>query len=329
VFSFSLSPWEWFAIAAFLGGVMSYAAGWRALRRKWTIASIPTSKARSVAMGMAELAGKAKSAGQGMVSPLRQVPCVWYRLEVIRESEKDDKRSSEIVLRREQACPFFLQDETGRVLVIPQGAEIHGVPLADLWVIPGLEPPADARHFCDMNGIPWRLGLGGARYRIREWALIADADVYVLGEATRAREYAGERMKKVSAKLREWLSRPEKTAEFDLNRDGLIQPEEWDAAKASAHGEVLKEDWDKQPEAEGVHIKRGRSGYFIIASGTEKEVIKAQGYPVLLLALGLGLAGAGFAVLPKAGYRDPVFWAIGGAVAAWYFLKLVLRRVMR
>lgn len=83
--------------------------GWRLLQAR-QIRLLPTSRARSVAVGLAELAGVARPIDSGAAIG---EPILGWRYEVGEDS----------VRRVDVLRPFWLEDDTGRVLIDPRGAE--------------------------------------------------------------------------------------------------------------------------------------------------------------------------------------------------------------
>jgi hypothetical protein len=322
------------AMVVFAGSAGLYAWGWRALRRRWVIANIPTSKARSVAMGMVELKGKAKCAGnEPTVSPVRGLNCVWYLVIADRTEGSGKNRRTRVLLRCEVGVPFHLEDDTGRVLVYPAGAEVTGIEVCYTRMGTGagygLEPSEDIRHFCDMNGIPWRSLPLGTDIRVREYVVLADADVYVLGEAGKVVDEAENRRRKISTLLREWLKAPARRAELDTNHDGILQPEEWDAARSEAQSKVLAEEMSAEgPAGPQVVVRKPRFGFFLIISGGEEEAIQAQGHPGFYITAGLALFGVGVWMIPNASLAWPAAWggAAMGLVTVFGFLGRMRKR---
>jgi len=314
------------AIAGFflLLGPALYLYGWRALRRRWMINAMPTSKARSVAMGLAELKGKARPLGpQARPSPILGVPSVWTRV-VVEEHKKDGKNeNTRRLIDREVREPFILEDDTGRVAVLPAGAEIRGVTLTNMTISHGTGLPDEVQKFCDMEGIPVRtLGMwSGIHYTLKEDAVLADADIYLLGEAAPGRESVADgRRRSVANRLKAWLKDPVKKAGVDTNKDGIIQQDEWDAAQARAQDEVLMEGLDAPEEAAPamppVAIRKPGTGFFLISSGTEKEALAAQGSPGVLITLGLCSVALGIYLTPSGSWAGWLYWA---AVLAMLF----------
>jgi len=110
--------------AVFLGsGVWSFFWGFMRLRRKRKIENIPTSTVRGLAMGLVELIGKAKKMSS-IRSPLTATECVLYRYTVERY-QKSGRSGHWVTIAQGDsfACPFWLEDGTGRVMILPQGAE--------------------------------------------------------------------------------------------------------------------------------------------------------------------------------------------------------------
>jgi LemA protein len=118
------------------------------------------------------------------------VECVWYR-SVLEKEEKDDEgrtRWSQ-VSDESSEVPFWVQDDSGRVLVRPKGASVYaterrrdvhaGAPsratgLSVLRMVAGIE------------SLPVAVDL--ARYRSTEWIIRPGESIYVLGEATLRRD---------------------------------------------------------------------------------------------------------------------------------------------
>jgi hypothetical protein len=130
------------------------------------------------------------SADGALTSTVNRERCVWYRYAVVhrevrhrRDSKGRLRRSS----RRRRAGghtsedPFFLVGRVGRVEIRPRKMRIHRPERGRTRVLPGKvgEP------FPDADAI---MGSGGVQntYHHREWILREGAQLYVLGEVTRA-----------------------------------------------------------------------------------------------------------------------------------------------
>ncbi len=299
--------------------------GWRRLRRIWTIRNLPTATVRSVAMGLAELRGLARGPAEPILSPVRNLSSVWHRVRVVRETVERGERRSAVVLNRTTTVPFYLEDRTGRLLVLPAGAEVEGVPTCDLRLAGGVDPSDDVRSFCDRTGIPWRYASAADSYRIQEWAVVADAPVYVLGEVARLDDPAGDRRAQVSKLLHEWLTSPARRAELDENRDGMLDPIEWSAARERAVEAVAREAG--APSAGPLlAVRKPRSGFFLVVSGDEADALKARGRPGAWILAGAGLLVAGLVLMPAGGWFRSATWSGPLAVAATVAVGLLWRR---
>jgi E3 ubiquitin ligase len=145
-----------YALIGAFAGVYLFYRGFRLLQRKRLIADTPTSKIRSAAMGLVEVSGLANGP-YTIPAPASQLPCYFHRTMVwIYVQSGKNKRWKKVVDERLQV-PFYLEDETGRVLVDPSDAELdlhrdfqqeyqHGVFQDD-------PIPANVSRFLAMHGV--------------------------------------------------------------------------------------------------------------------------------------------------------------------------------
>ncbi len=114
-------------IILFLIGILIIFNGIQMYLTMRKVQNTPTSKIRSVAMGLAEVYGKALSVVEN-VSPFTNEKCVYYNIQVeayIERKGDDDSSSWTTILRKELRNVFKLQDDTGTINVDPKGAEFH------------------------------------------------------------------------------------------------------------------------------------------------------------------------------------------------------------
>jgi hypothetical protein len=111
------------SVVGFFFGVYLFYRGFRLLQRKRLILNTPTSKIRSASMGLVEINGLAVGP-YTMTAPITGVPCYYFRS--IAWQWQNVGRNSKWVKVADESLhlPFFLDDNTGRVLVDPQGAEM-------------------------------------------------------------------------------------------------------------------------------------------------------------------------------------------------------------
>lgn len=112
--------WAVFGIVVGIGG---FVRGFRLLQRKRLILNTPASKIRSAAMGLVEVSGLARGP-HVIVSPLKQVECYYYRS--VAWELKQAGKNKEWVKVAEEALhvPFYVDDNTDKLLVDPTGAEM-------------------------------------------------------------------------------------------------------------------------------------------------------------------------------------------------------------
>ncbi|HUJ96180.1 MAG TPA: GIDE domain-containing protein [Terriglobales bacterium] len=112
--------------AALIGacvGVYLFYRGFKLLQRRRLIMNIPASKVRSASLGLVEVSGLAIGP-YTLPAPITCVPCYYYRTQAweLRQSGKDKEWHK--VADESLHLPFYLDDNTGRVLIDPRGAEM-------------------------------------------------------------------------------------------------------------------------------------------------------------------------------------------------------------
>lgn len=144
-----------------------------------------------------KLYGRVKS-DQPLMSELKQVPCVYYSMQVIREYEdrvrSEDsegrtewrtERRSDTISSNTQSIPFLLQDAQGTVPIDPEGAGIETVQVLNEFRPEGSSNRLTFGSF-SLN-LDISLGAGGGRtlgYRYQESVLPLERQVLVVGEAS-------------------------------------------------------------------------------------------------------------------------------------------------
>jgi len=111
------------AILGVFVGLYLFYRGFRLLQRKRLILNTPASKIRSAAMGLVEVNGLA-AGPYSMLAPVTGVPCYYFHTTAWQWQRRGNKSEWVKVADESLHIPFFLDDNTGRVLVDPQGAEM-------------------------------------------------------------------------------------------------------------------------------------------------------------------------------------------------------------
>jgi hypothetical protein len=166
-------------IGAFFGVYLFY-RGFCLLQRKRLILNTPASKVRSAAMGLVEINGLA-AGPYTITAPITDVPCFYFHTTAWQWQQRG--RNSEWVKVADESMhvPFFLDDNTGRVLVDPQGAEmdIHRDfhdEFSTALFSSSLEMPANISSFLLRNGVS-----ADKKIKIDEYCIKPKNALFILG----------------------------------------------------------------------------------------------------------------------------------------------------
>lgn len=225
--------WFW-AAAAWAAAAGGFLASLRFYARARIIEDTPHSLIRSAAQGYIELAGRAELLpGPPITAPLTGTPCVWWAYRI--EERSGGGRGRWTTLNRQISDDLFcLRDATGRCVVDPERAEVYPA-VKQTWYGDTPEPLRGPAY----GGFPL-----GARYRYVEERIHAGDPLYALGFFhTQGPPSAGDTNEEVRQLLIEWKRNQAALLQrFDANRDGRIDQQEWDAARAEARREVLAQE---------------------------------------------------------------------------------------
>lgn len=135
-------------------------------------------------MGFAEVCGRARVAFEKTLqSPFTAQPCLFYRYEI--EEYRRGHRSShwKTVKEGRAGIPFFLEDDTGTVLVDPTGADLD-LSSDGTYYSGAANTAADViQEFCTRMGVGSRNFLGFQKKMRYTESFVAPGDtIYVLGE---------------------------------------------------------------------------------------------------------------------------------------------------
>jgi hypothetical protein len=209
-------------------GLTSFWAWYANLKRHRTVADTPTSRIASAPQGYIELVGRGRRLpGEGLVSPVSGLPCLWYRYRVERKNgNRWDHVESGI-----SHDTFGVDDGSGQILVDPEGAEIL----------------TSRKQVSTAGG-----------YRKTEWTLIEGETIYVIGEHVTLGGPNAVLDKKadLATLLTEWKrDKAVLLARFDADRDGEISLDEWEDARHAASVEIDRTHLNIRLK-EGIHLMR-------------------------------------------------------------------------
>jgi len=249
---------------------------WRgvsALLLRRTLQQTPVSRIRSLATGMVEISGRAVRR-YALVSPVTQLPCVYYELRRFRRDDRDRWRQ---VARSSSGCvPFAVADGTGEVLVDPRHALIR----------PGVREEGWGN-----GGIFFVRGRDADERWIEE-TIPEGATVHVLGFANVHRERRPSLRERTAERLRLLKGSGELLARFDKNGDKRIDEEEWEEARRTiqeeaSHAHLAEQGRRRRQEEHLVVEAPPRRGVPFIVAQTldEAQLLRRLGWRVAVCLL--------------------------------------------
>src|SRR3989344_2455272 len=257
---------------------------WRNVSHIRLIEDTPTAKIRSAHQGYVELEGTGKLMdGPPIVAKLSGLPCVWYRYRIEQQIKTQHNGHTqtrwEVIEKGESTETFWLEDNTGRVVVDPEGADVtprH----KDRWrsssMLGGMTHPRPA----NVSGF-FGTHTGHGTYRLTEERINNGERLYALGLLKSISSYTSRPTvdEDVRHLLREWKKdHPTLLQRFDLNKDGKIDETEWRLTRAQARRETMKNRQEQViHSADGLNVlgpTRDGSRPYILSAFTQAELTK-------------------------------------------------------
>ena len=195
-----------------LGLIMFYNS-LKNLKIKRLIENVPTSKARSVAMGLAELKGKIESRNNTLTDQFDGKDCVYWHIHIQQYMKRGKRRTWVTRHKAKKQVPFYLTDQTGSVLVNMQGANSKNVKRDNEYesaMFFSDDIPSKVEDYCNKENVKLRGWLGGKkRMRFRVTYLEPNDDIYIIGSARSPNIDETNGLKKI-------------TAVIDKSKDGIF-----------------------------------------------------------------------------------------------------------
>jgi hypothetical protein len=161
-------------------GVYLFFNGFRLLRRRKQILNTPVSRIRSASMGMVELSGLA-AGPYTIVAPITARSCYFYRT-IIWEWKRRGRSNQWVKIAGECAhVSYFLDDNTGKVLIDPRGAELDlhcdfKQEFCDSFFTSKEEAPPNVRNFLMQHGVST-----GNKIKVEEYCIKPKNALFVMG----------------------------------------------------------------------------------------------------------------------------------------------------
>ncbi len=275
------------------GGIAIFGWGFSVWRRMRLIVDTPTAKVRSMPMGRIELNGHAQEKAE-LIAPITKSPCVYYRytVEEERRSGKNNKTWVTVDRGDSSAWGFYLEDDTGAVLLMPEGAKVE------------IRCDFEAKHG-GLSGLffggnasfdpsPWLnrgwLGISIKKLRFREWRIQAGDWLYVLGVSQERANLAAEQRQRILDKLRALKTDPEAMAHFDRDGDGELAAAEWEVARQLTVQEVTREATDDRIV---VAADPSHDAPFLISDQGEASLVTSHRWKAVFAVIGGAVISVG------------------------------------
>jgi hypothetical protein len=243
-----------------------------ALGRRRAIQDTPTSRVGSAAQGYVELVGTGQPlADTQLLSPLTQLPCLWYRF-TLEEREEGEWKQKE---HGESDLPFILDDGSGLCEIDPLGAEIHTT-------------HKEIRTQGDQ--------------RTTEYILLKGDSLYALGEfrSDNGEHVLLDRRRDVGELMGEWKAdQADLHRRFDTDKDGTIDEKEWELARRAAEREVEQRHREIRGQPMRHFLAKPRWGKpYLISNHPPEKLGRRYGWLIAahLVLLTGALVGVGWAL---------------------------------
>lgn len=280
------------SISLIIAGTLIFSRSFVLIKRKRQIENCPRSKIRSMPMGEMEIRGRAIQKYY-LRSPYTYTNCVYYSYKIY--EKKHTKNSTKWVLREwndSGHIPFYLEDDTGRTLILPKDAILRA----------GVKETLRG----DMLNSFFSSAASSGR-KVVETTIPTGRSLYVLGYGHRVRNPKKDNTKEMTRRLVDLKHDKARLNEYDTDNDGKIDNDEWDQARDDVEHQILKERLEagqaKDEVAVGAHPS---GGLFFISDKKEEEIVKSMAWkiPVYLVAGSGATLGGLFFMLKMLGNND-------------------------
>lgn len=272
-----------FVVAAVCGVVCL--SSWR---KKWTIDDTPTSTCRGVFVGRNEVVGTAVPLYHAITTPFTQSQAVWFSWE-LEKYKGGDNNEWVTVESRSTAAPFWLQDDTGRVLVRPRKANLQTERSLTEKIDRDFAPPY-------------------SRWQLRQWVLVGE-DV-----AERTTSMADPSFRELPTSPTGWLSLTPDTAGALSALSGKHRITE----KSICVGDEIYLLGVAEPRADGPGLEFAGGGdeELLVSTKSEAQVASASGWIARLTGLGcLAASALWIGMITEGATGDPIWSFVIGIVA--------------
>ena len=273
-----------FALVLGAAGVVQF---FRLQHRRRVMEDMPTARIRSASQGYVELIGQALPPDAPLFSPISRTPCCWYRFK-IEKRDRDSNRNWSVEQQGVSTTQFWLDDDTARCIIDPEGAEVHAL-TRRTWtgttaqLIPGTSEV---------------MTTGDNDHRYTEQLILPGQTLYALGWFASLSPLQASSHDEVRERIAAWKADPQQRRAFDTNGNGELDMAEFEQLRqqASAAVEAERRERAAQPQT---HVLRRPKDKRLFLLTTEPHddltrTLRWQAWVWLAVGvLGLAYGGAG------------------------------------
>jgi hypothetical protein len=269
-------------------GLIAFVHAFVLLGRKRAIENCPTSKLRSMPMGLVEVKGRARQK-YSLKAPFSLTDCVYYAYKQYEWEHAGNQAGYRLKQWGESGhVPFYLEDETARVLILPEHAIIKAGTSQEM-----------SAPFGGALGMSQVLSKTGNQ-KIVERVIPIGEPLYVMGFAHPLRTGGEVRHEHFLKKVRELKSDPGRLMDYDLDGDGAISETEWEGARRDMQEASLLEQTDDGRDRVCIS-EHSTGGLFYISDRHEEHLTRSMAWRIpVLLCLGVALVIGGLALVLNA-----------------------------
>lgn len=273
-----------FALVLGAGGVAQF---FRHQHRRRVMEDMPTARIRSASQGYVELIGQALPSDVPLFSPITRTPCCWYRFK-IEKRDRDSNRNWSVEQQGVSTTQFWLDDDTARCIIDPEGAEVHAL-TRRTWTGTTAQLIPGTREV---------MTTGDNDHRYTEQLILPGQTLYALGWFASLSPLQASSHDEVRERIAAWKADPQQRRAFDTNGNGELDMAEFEQLRqqASAAVEAERRERAAQPQT---HVLRRPKDKRLFLLTTEPHddltrTLRWQAWVWLAVGvLGLGYGGAG------------------------------------
>jgi hypothetical protein len=296
-------------------GIFLFFQGFRLLQRRHLILDTPLSKIRSASLGVVEFSGLAVGP-YTMIAPISERPCYYYRT-LAWEWRQSGKNKTWVKVAAEcMHVPFFLDDNTGKVMVDPRGADLDlhqdfHEEFCDSLFTMKQEAPENVRSFLSRHGVSTT-----NKIKVEEYCIKPKNALFMLGTLDENLD-----LELTQQPIQDFEATSLSAADFSFSVGGTALS----FVGAGNAGGTTTEDVPLGEQLVGGHSLRElgfdksdlyRSGFDRSAQTVPHQVIHLSSDPSPTKATEMSQQQKIAAAMLKAGITSPAAWAVAGVSQA-------------